>query len=437
MAHIFRCSALSAALVICASAASAQSGRPERPYRGLFGGGVGDVGQILTVTGSAGAGFSNDLIAEVRGGTAARPGRSWQGGLGAASGSVNYSLQGNRVTLSAAGATAARFYPSLVRDFVRGSQVRTSLSLALLPSTSLSAGMSAAHQPHWLGGVVPIEAETEDQPLNNLDFAAGLESYATYSGSIGLAHRRQLSKRTSLAASYGYRKAVVPGRQRAFDRQNAGGVLTRAVAQGLHLRGGYSYAHADYGSGRTSGVHLIDAGVDYSKPLSISRRTTVSFATGSSAIRQRGQVRFRLNGSANLRHELGRTWTASAAYSRRVALHDAWDDPVLSDGVSLGVNGLISRRLQFTARASSALGGIGTEENAPIFRTVHGSAALAYAATRFVNFSMTYSYYQHRFGDGALPTLGSPRTLDRQSVRATVSLWAPVFQRARRINASR
>jgi hypothetical protein len=54
-----------------------------------------------------------------------------------------------------------------------------------------------------------------------------------------------------------------------------------------------------------------------------------------------------------------------------------------------------------------------------------------------MNLGITYSYYQQRFDEGAQLAVGLPASAERHSVRATVGLWAPLFQRTRRNNASR
>jgi hypothetical protein len=50
---------------------------------------------------------------------------------------------------------------------------------------------------------------------------------------------------------------------------------------------------------------------------------------------------------------------------------------------------------------------------------------------------VSYSYYHHQFDETALLPSGFLRSVDRQSVRAVANLWAPLFQRVRRANASR
>ena len=211
------------------------------------------------------------------------------------------------------------------------------------------------------------------------------------------------------------------------------------------MRAGYGLGRARYANSDPAGPsgdviynHSIDGGVDYNKALSFSRRTTLSFQTGSSAVGDGngGRLRFRLTGGATLNHEIGRTWVASAGYSRRTLFHETWGQPVFSDALTFGVSGQVSRRLQFMSVGQTAIGEVGAS-NTPGFSTNAATSTLSYAATRFINLNMTYGYYRYRFDEGVLLPAGAPRTMDRQSIRATVTLWAPLYQRTRRPDAAR
>jgi hypothetical protein len=48
-----------------------------------------------------------------------------------------------------------------------------------------------------------------------------------------------------------------------------------------------------------------------------------------------------------------------------------------------------------------------------------------------------YFVYQYRFDDGAILPLGVARNVTRQGIMAHISVWAPVYTRLRRTNASR
>src|SRR5207247_3153031 len=107
------------------------------------------------------------------------------------------------------------------------------------------------------------------------------------------------------------------------------------VAEGANIR--YSqrvsrYAGFHAGVGTRIGVYGslrdairiqtrdIDIGIDYDRPLSLSRRTTFTFSTGSSLVPDQGVTHYRVNGSATLTHAMGRTWTSRLQYSRALQL---------------------------------------------------------------------------------------------------------------------
>jgi hypothetical protein len=54
-----------------------------------------------------------------------------------------------------------------------------------------------------------------------------------------------------------------------------------------------------------------------------------------------------------------------------------------------------------------------------------------------MNVSVSYAYYQHVFDEAVPLAAGVPRSLERNSVRVAINLWAPIFHRARRTDASR
>jgi hypothetical protein len=46
--------------------------------------------------------------------------------------------------------------------------------------------------------------------------------------------------------------------------------------------------------------------------------------------------------------------------------------------------------------------------------------------------SLNYSFYHYEFDNSALLPPGMLRTMDRQSVRISLDVWAPLYERARR-----
>jgi hypothetical protein len=166
----------------------------------------------------------------------------------------------------------------------------------------------------------------------------------------------------------------------------------------------------------------------------------VSFSTGATAITNRLGSRTHLAaiGSGQLTHEMGRTWLTSLVYERGVSFIPGWPEALFSDAVSLGLNGLITRRVQVQGSAQAAQGNsVLAVGNSGKFRTYYGNAGMSFALSRSISTGVTYGYYNYRFPAALLLPPGFPHGVSRQSVQAYISVWAPVFERSRRQNGSR
>ena len=218
--------------------------------------------------------------------------------------------------------------------------------------------------------------------------------------------------------------------------------FTRALSSGLGLRIGYGYSRADYGSvnQRRVGRHLLDTGVDYNKTLSFSRRTTLSFSTGGSAVTDREQTYFTAIGMANLNHEIGRTWNFYTAYNRNVGFVETFAAPFVYDSVNVGLTGLFTREWSFHSGAGAVLGNIGVGASAPQsngFDTLYATTGVRKALSRNLSIGIDYSYYSYAFEQNPLLPPGFTNDLGRNSVRATLNAWAPLYQRGRRRDVTR
>lgn len=428
-------------LPTCAVPAAAQ-GRLERPYRGLFQSGIQNPDQSLTVNGSAGAGFDTNVIADALYGDDSQPvghpNSNSSGGVAEGSAGINYALRQDKLSLSGSGMTTLHYYPTLGSKAVHRYYANAAASVDF--ARYLSANGAVQYAPYNLSSLYPFvsTAAPAQPPLSNIDFASSLEHYFTYTGGLGYSQR--LSRKTTIGADYTFQRRDGSAFTTDYFQHEAGGALTYEVGRGLNVRGGYGYTEADYGApGRKFHSHSIDAGVDYNRALSFSRRTMLSFGTGSSATSNPaipGNTVFFVTGHAQLTHEMGRTWQASAAYGRDVHFDAAWGDVVMSDGITAGLNGLLSRRVSLGVQARASVGTIGFARTDD-YDATYADAYLGYTVQRHISVSVSYAYYRHRFDAGATLPSDFVNQFDRHSVRASVSLWAPLIQRARRTNAAR
>jgi hypothetical protein len=429
------------AVLVASTPALAQAPRADRPYRGLFASGTDGSEQSLVAQGSIGGGYDSNIIADIAGaGTQGigDPRIARRGAVGAASGSLSYALQRDKVGFGASFGEATRYYPNNAETVINSYTETIGINYRPTNRTTLAANQFVAYQPFVLSSLFPALFDPQPGQLNlpPVDLATGLASYLTYGANAGITH--QLSRRVSFTAGYNWQESDTPYINTSLAQYGGNAGLRFGLTRNLGLRVGYARQEGRYAGLNDEVVtETYDIGLDYQKALSISRRTTVSFSSGTSAIENtqsaaRNRTYF-VTGAARLNHEIGRSWLASAAYDRGVQFVDTLLLPVLSDSFSGNVRGLITRRLEFNSGVQGSTGRIGfSRAEGQSFDTYQAFSSLAYALSRFANVSVSYSYYQYKFdGDTLLPT-GIARDFDRQSVRANLNLWAPLMNKTRR-----
>ena len=426
-----------AAVLAAGAPVSAQQARPERPYRGLFGGGVGDAQQLLTFNLSAGGGYDDNVLADT--GVGGDPTQAKGGNFGSISTGLNYSFSGTDWSFGASGSANTRYSPSVTKDFTTGASVGMGLSGGLWRGARFGLSTSAGYQPYYTLSLFPSLAEPAlgDAPPTQFEYGAIADDYFSYSGSANLS--QSVSSRGSLAfQATAQRSDFRSGDHPDTTSYGAGGGYSYSLARGLALRLGYGFSeHDSPGRSEPNRVHSVDAGVNFNRAISFSRRTTLAFSTGTAATTDgSSDPQYHLTGGVSLRHDIGRTWGAAAGYSRSVRFIDALAQTYVSDGASATFGGLITRRLQFSSQASVGFAQKGSRGGAN-FDTYLGSLGLTYGVTRSLAMGVTYSYYRYEFAAGAVPPPGFGRELDRQSVTANISFWTPLMYRARRPDAPR
>ena len=429
----------SALLAAAAPPAAAQQAPPraERPYRGLFGGGVGNAEQLLTFDLSVGAGYDDNIFAEQ--GIGSDPRNAKGGQFGSLSTGLSYSFNATDWTFSATGNANTRYSPGVAEAFTTGAGAALGISGTVWRGGRVTASGSAGYQPYFTLALVPtiIDAPLADAPVNLPEFAALQDDRLTYGAMVGVS--QSVSRRGSLAFHADANRSEFRSGERGDTTTiGAGGGYAHNLAKGLGLRLGYGFRVArTKGSSIDTRLHSLDIGVDFSRAISFSRRTSLAFSTGSSAVTDGGDPQYHLTGAASLRHEIGRTWFAAAGYQRQVQFIDALADTYLSDGASVTLAGLVSRRLQFHSQASVGFAHPGGRSGSSEFDSYLGSVGIQYGVTRSLALGVDYAYYRYEFAPDAVLIHGFGRKLDRHSVRAHLSFWAPLLHRARRPDAAR
>lgn len=437
---MMRCfSFVAPAVVLFASAISAAAQdvalpRAERPYRGLFASGVDDARQLLTLNASLGGGYDDSVLNASNAGADVR--LALRGPFASGSAGAAYTLSLERVSFGASASTATRYYPDARDNFLATRSASAAISVQALRYTRISAAQSYTVAPYNVFSLFPtlFDAPLGQSQVIEDDFGIAAERYTRVATTAGIVQTVPLGRRTFLDFDYNYGRSHVSSRSFDYETHAAGGYFRREVTRSLGFRLGYHYRDARYPSAVARGrlqTHDADVGVDFNRALSLTRRTTLTMRTGTSALVTENRTIYRLIGDARLNREISRTWNASLAYNRNVGFVDTFDVPMLYDSVSAGVAGLITRRLQFASSLRASTGHVGFGADSA-FRTYAGAVNLATALTRNIGIGASYFYYRYWFDSlAALPAAVS-REMERQGVRAYVTVWAPVFYRARR-----
>jgi hypothetical protein len=197
------------------------------------------------------------------------------------------------------------------------------------------------------------------------------------------------------------------------------------------LRLGYGYRLTSY-SGSSDRVYVpsrsIDAGIDYNRALSFSRRTSLGFTTGTTGASDGVHIRYFMTGGATLTHDIGRSWSARALYRREMTFLEGLATPFLSSGATLSVGGYVGRRVDMSVTAGYADALHKFSPGSPTLVTYTGAGRLRVALNRYSLAYVQYFHYQYRFdgADAVIPTL--PPSLERSGVRGGLTFWLPLLR---------
>jgi len=417
--------------------------RSERPYRGLFRSGADDAAHVLTATASVGGGYDEVLLRGVD--STGDPLRRLSGGYSMVSGGLSYGLTVRRFAFVANGTTAGRLYANSSDRWLQSRNANALLGVQLFPATRVTVGESYYYSPYNLlalsmGAFGSTGFGTLSPALIDDDVAFSRLRYSAFATTGTIVQSFRQKARTTMQLDYAYARREITSTGLSasgsfYEDHRAGGTIQRQWTRNLSLRLAYHYRRTDYPSAserqRFEG-HDLNAGVDFNRPLSLTRRTQVSFSTGSVAYATQTRTQYRLSGDARLTHEIGRTWSASLVFGRNIGFVDTFDRPILYEAVTAGVSGLITRRVQFNANVRSVDGDVGLTGVDNGYHMYMGTASLTTSVSRSIGMSATYYYLQYRFQTGAALPTNIDREGERQGIRGTISVWVPLINRARK-----
>ena len=436
--------------------ASAEPANVRRPFRGIFGAPPDpDSPQSLTLTGSVFGAYDDNLLAAVSDRTVRNPFLQKSGPYVGTEAGMNYTAEktGERLTLGVLSAGQVRYNRRTgdknTSDTTGDAFADVHADWHMTRSTTLLLRETASYSPRYNFSLTPLTGEDLAGDIASLDDPAyDLFNLRAIRAASTVFLQQDIAKDTTVAVGYIFRavqvldNSSVRGSQFHDYRTNVGSFQinhTNRVSRYAEAVLGYDLRVSDRNSltGDPAVLHRINAGVNYSRPLSFSRRTTVSFGTGS-AIIPPGQrpdgtsdpnTRYRLTGNASIVHEMGRTWTAQLAYNRGVRARDGFGELYFNDDLYANLEGLFTRRLSWTTTGRwsvSALNG-----SVPGRNGHHGQSASSqatFALNRIFGIYARYIYYSYRFDEAVTLDPRLPRDLQRNGVRVGLTTSIPLFR---------
>jgi hypothetical protein len=172
----------------------------------------------------------------------------------------------------------------------------------------------------------------------------------------------------------------------------------------------------------------VDIGVDYGRAFTFARRTSLSFGTETSLMRENsGPRHFRVNGHVTLDHRFRRTWQAQLSANRGTEFLPGFRAPVYTDYASATLDGFLRKRLLLNIRANAGQGQAGLSDPRK-FISYSSSAKLTLALTRRLGVFGQYGYFHYQMPADPLTLFLVPRGA-RQALAIGVQAWMPIYDK--------
>lgn len=448
-------------VVFCLSADHAWAQRAAGPYAGLFGGqSAPDGQQTLAIRWQAYGGYSDvslDQSATLMGDNRFQT----SGDYGGLSGTLAYQVRKARGQIGLSGTTSYRLSGSGQTVSSPAHSGQALLGWSLTKRTSVQASVGASYSSFYQ--FVPflgIVSEAGLQPATaGTPYGLATVPESVLSTFESLSINQRLTSRGTLSASVGWSRAMFGDRRlNGSTGRSAGFSYRQAVSKALHFHVGYNRRNGGFRIGEggfriPDGVlpglqgtipdlqlHDWDFGLDFNKGFSFAfakRKSTVSFASGSTVVQQGGRSIFALTGNATFAQSLGRTWSAGLTVSRQVQVEDIFRNVVFSNGLTAGVSGQLATRVQLSTSVRGSLGKIGMEKAGNGYGSYTASTKVSVAASRLIGVFAEHTYYHYNVPSGSTPFLTLAPTFSRQAVMIGVSGWIPLINDTRSRRDSR
>ena len=284
--------------------------------------------------------------------------------------SSDYARRGRTLEIAGTASSALRYYNETGRLETLSHAAGLGFAIKLPKRGNLRVDSTAAYSPSYLYQLFPVGTPPS--------LGASIPTNPDYR----IAENPSYSYRTSAALSYGSRLGTMVTASGEFNRTefeqqlaarselefyDTGATVAHALGRSGGFSAGYHYRAGQFGLGGLTKEHRVTFGGEYSTALSRTRRATFRLnltparlelpaAVPSGITGEPSGPLYRLNGDASIGYPFRLNWGVSATYRRQVEYLAVLREPVFSDGSSVELTGLISRRLDLSALAGYATG---------------------------------------------------------------------------------
>ena len=353
--------------------------------------------------------------------------------------SLNFQKRTEKVAFTTRGSSDYRYYRTDQPVSAVSYTVSSVFAADLTSRLNVSASTNAQYAPRFVFSLLPAAGDLgRDSAPPLSDYGVSMDSTASYI--VGATAALRVSRRSTLNL------AVSGGEQKLLEdnidlrTKSYGGGYSYAMTRYARLRVGYTQQDSDYPSfgpfpARRYSHRSYDVGVDYSRPLSLSRRTTISFGSGSSAIDNGIETFYNITGTASLRHQMRRTWEANIVYARGLGVVAGFTEPFFADSVNATVRGNLTDRLALEVTGGFANGNVGLGSRAEDYASLQANTRLEWVLHRErLGLYGNYYYYAYEFDPTTLLVASIPREMNRHGVRVGLIFRFPLLQeRTRRV----
>lgn len=359
-----------------------------------------------------------------------------------------------KTSFAVSGGTATNYFRATDR-FITSYHGQFSQAFKLGARSSFNAGQSIGVAPYYalnqFQGLQSFAGTQLSMPVQG-GVATAIGDLRHYRYAVSADYSHPLTDRTTFSAQYSADATALTTATPIMLTQMASARIGRSFKKSMGIHAGYGYSLMDFRQiQRKEGFHNLDIGLDMNRGLSLTRRTKLTFGTGTvinqsvtptpgagtttpttptsgtatTTTAAQKHLRFNLTGHVSLSHDFGRSWIARVNYGRTWQVVDGTYTPYLGNAINGGLSGRLSSGvmtgLNFSYMLRDQQTAQGTNQTLSRGDALASNVFLSVRVNNTIAGFVQYGYYKQAF-DLSQVGLNLPSTFTRQSARAGLNI---------------